>query len=148
MLYNRGVRLVRFAIVAAAVVVVSPSAASARSRSPLRACGQVVTRIPHTGALKDFNIDRVSARRVPCAQARGFVRTWGRLANQGKLGNGVAGKTRNSVLVYNQWGPAYHDNGYVCRSMALAGPGPVQRERVTCGGPAGLITFYEFGRSG
>jgi hypothetical protein len=44
----------------------------------------------------------VSARRLSCARGRRLDRTWGRLANEGKLDNGVAGKTRNGVLVYNQ----------------------------------------------
>jgi hypothetical protein len=47
-----------------------------------------------------FTVSRVSARRLSCAGARRFVRTWERLADHGKLSSRADGKVRNGVLVY------------------------------------------------
>jgi hypothetical protein len=108
----------------------------------------VQTRIPHTGSAKIFTVSQVSARRVSCARARGFVRTWHRASDHGKLPGAAAGKIKKGVLVYYRWGPPYRVSGFVCRSFATPGSGPVQHERVTCGSPAGLVTWRESGRFG
>ncbi|MGN6867289.1 MAG: hypothetical protein ACTHMY_02680 [Solirubrobacteraceae bacterium] len=142
-----GRRLAVLAVVATGCVVASP-AALARARPRARACGQVVLNIPGTGSVKISSVSRVSARRVPCARARRFVRLWHRLAAHGKLPNSVAGRMKNGVLVWYRWGRPYHAGDFVCRSLATPGPGPVQRELVTCGSPAGLVTWRESGRYG
>jgi hypothetical protein len=134
------------AVLAVGTIAAASPAAFARAR--IRACGEVQLRIPHTGTLKVFTVDRVSARRLSCARARGFVRAWNRAADHGKFGHAAAGKIRNGRLVYFRWGPVYRVSGFVCRSMAIQGPGPVQPERVTCGSPAGLVTWRESGRYG
>jgi hypothetical protein len=90
----------------------------------------------------------VSARRLSCGRARAFVRGWERAADHGKLPNAADGKVRNGVLVYYRWGRPYRVHGFICRSFATPGPGPVQHERVTCGSPAGLVTWLESGRFG
>jgi hypothetical protein len=132
----------------AIVAGVAPSPALARGRAPLRACGQVQTRVPHTGSVKIYAVDRVSARRVSCARARGFVRGWEHLADIGKLPNRAGGRVHKSVLVFNRWGRPYRVNGFVCRSLAFNGPGPIQPEIVNCGAPAGLVTWREGGYVG
>jgi hypothetical protein len=142
-----GRRLAVLAVVATGCVVTSP-AALARAHTRVRPCGQVQTRIPHTGSVKIFTVSRVSARRLSCARARGFVRTWERLADHGKLPNRADGVVTKGVLVYYRWGRPYRAAGFVCRSFATPGPGPVQHDRVTCGAPAGLVTWRESGRFG
>ena len=115
----------------------------------MRACGVLDTRVPHAATpLKLFTVNQVSARRLSCARARGFVRAWNRAADHGKFGHAAAGKIRNGRLVYYKWGPVYRVSGFVCRSMAIQGPGPLQPERVTCGSHAGLVTWRESGRYG
>jgi hypothetical protein len=66
----------------------------------------------------------------------------------GEVDIAAAGNIRNGQLVYDKWGPVYRVSGFVCRSMAIRGPGPVQPERVTCGSPAGLVTWRLSGRYG
>ena len=133
---------------AAALVNLGSTTAGARGRPPLRACGQVVTRLPKTGNLKVFAISQVSARRLSCARARGFVRAWERLGDTGKLPDAAGGKVKKGVLVYARWGRAYRVRGFVCRSMAIRAPGPVVPEIVNCGAHAGLVTWHESGRFG
>jgi len=135
------------AALAVGAFVASPTA-QARERARVRACGEVQTRIPHTANVKIFTVSRVSARRLSCARARGFVRTWEHLADHGKLPNRADGKVRNGVLVYYRWGRPYRAAGFVCRSFATPGPGPVQHELVSCGSPAGLVAWRESGRYG
>jgi hypothetical protein len=135
------------AVVAVGAAVPAPPAA-ARAGARIRACGQVDTRIPHTGAVKIFTVSRVSARRLSCARARGFVRTWERLGDHGKLPNAADGKIVDSTIVYDKWGRAYRVAGFVCRSLATQGSGPVQRELVNCGSQSGLVTWRESGRYG
>jgi hypothetical protein len=135
------------AVLAAGTLVGAP-AALARPTPRARACGVVQTRIPHTGSVKIFTVSQVSARRLSCRRARGFVGTWECLADHGKLPSRADGKVRNGVLVYYRWGRPYRAAGFVCRSFATPGPGPVQHERVTCGAPAGLVSWRESGRFG
>ena len=134
--------------VIALVALVLPSLALARPRAPVRACGQVQTRLPHTGSVKIFSVDQVRARRISCAGARRFVRGWEHLADTGKLPNRADGRVHKSVLVFNRWGRPYRVNGFICRSLAFDGPGPIQPAFVTCGAPTGLITWREGGRVG
>jgi hypothetical protein len=135
------------AVLAVGAFVAAP-AALARSRPRAHACGEVQTRIPHTGNVKIFTVSRVSARRLSCRRARRFVLTWEHLADHGKLPSRADGVVRNGVLVYYRWGRPYRAAGFVCRSFATPGPGPVQHERVTCGSPGGLVTWRESGRFG
>lgn len=125
-----------------------PSPAFARPRAPLRACGEVQTRLPHTGSVKIFSVDQVSARRVSCARARRFVRNWEHLADTGKLPNQADGRVHKGVLVFNRWGRPYRVNGFICRALAFNGTGPIQPAFQTCGSPTGLITWREGGRVG
>jgi hypothetical protein len=129
-------------------VIAGSPVAVARARPHVRACGRVHTREPNTGSVKIFAVSKVGAQRLSCTRARRLVRTWHSLCDEGKLPNRAAGKIRKSVLVYKRWGRPYRVRGFVCRSMAFAGRGPVERERVTCGAHAGLITWYESGRVG
>jgi hypothetical protein len=124
------------------VAIVGPAAASARKRPPIRSCGQIVFRVPHTGRQKYLYTESIAARRISCRQARAFLRRWQRL----KLPVRAVGRTRRSVLVWNRWGRPYRAGAFVCRSMAIPSalfePG-----RVTCGAPAGLVTWHETGHS-
>jgi len=132
----------------AAVMTAGSSAAFARATPPLSACGQITTRLPKTGPLKVWSDSAVNARRLSCARARDFVRTWERLADTGKLPSGAGGRVRKGVLVFNRWGRPYRVSAFVCRSLAYEGPGPVQPEFVTCGAPAGLVSWRETGHIG
>jgi len=132
----------------AVVMTVAPSGALASRRPASRSCGQVTTRLPKTGSLKVFAVDQVSARRLSCPAARAFVRTWEHLGNTGRLPNAAGGRTIRKVIVYNRWGRPYRLGGFVCRSMTLPGPGPVERVLVKCGSPSGLVTWRESGRFG
>ena len=131
-----------------ALVAATSSAALARNIPPLRACGQVTTRLPKTGTVKIWSDSKVSARRISCARARGFVRTWERLADEGKLPSAAGGRTNKGVLVFNRWSRPYRASGFVCRSLAFEGPGPVQPEFVSCGARIGLVTWRESGHFG
>lgn len=133
-------------VTVAAVMTTAPSAAGASHRPRMRACGQVATRIP--GPVRVLAIARVSVRHISCAKARGLARKWEREANDGKLPYGGNGKVNHGVLVYYRWGPPYHVAGYVCRSLDLPGPGPLQQQRTTCGSRAGLVTWHVSGRHG
>jgi hypothetical protein len=131
----------------AIVAVGGPTAASARSRPPLRSCGQIVFRVPHTGRQKFLYTESIDARRMSCKRARAFVRLYERLGGEGKLPNRASGKTRRSVLVFFQWTRPYRVSGFVCRSMALPNV-LVNAGRVTCGSPAGLVAWHETAHSG
>jgi len=135
-------------IVFAAAMTVGASGAFARSRPPLRACGHITTRLPKTGSVKIWSDSRVSARRVSCARARAFVRGWERFADEGKLPSAADGRDKKGVLVFNRWGRPYRVSGFVCRSLAFEGPGPVQPEFVTCGARSGVVSWRESGHIG
>jgi hypothetical protein len=131
----------------ALVAAVGSSAAFARGRPPIRSCGELVTRVPNTGSHKYLYVDRVDARRISCGHARAFFRGWERLGDENKLPQRATGRIHRSVLVWNKWGRPYRAGGFVCRSMALPGA-LLEPARVTCGSPAGLVTWHETRHSG
>ncbi len=61
------------------------------------------------------------------------MRTSERLADEGKPPDAAGGRTRNGVLVFKRWGRPYRLRGFVCRPMALGGPGPIEPELTDCG---------------
>ncbi|MGN6868683.1 MAG: hypothetical protein ACTHMY_09800 [Solirubrobacteraceae bacterium] len=130
----------------AIVAIVGPATANARTRPPIRSCGQIVFRVPHTGQQKFLYTESIDARRMSCGRARAFVRSYERLGDEGKLPDRASGKTHRSVLVFYQWTRPYRVSGFVCRSMALPNA-LVNAGRVTCGAPAGLVTWHETGHS-
>jgi hypothetical protein len=130
----------------AVVAIAEPAAAYARHRAPIRPCGQIVFRVPHTGQQRFLYTESISARRISCKRARAFVRSYERLGGEGKLPDRAGGKTRRSVLVFYEWTRPYRVSGFVCRSMALPNA-LVNAGRVTCGAPAGLVTWHETGHT-
>jgi hypothetical protein len=136
------------AIFAIAVAALGCAASALAHGGPsMRSCGQLAFTVPHTGAQKYTYVEGVEARRISCARARAFVRSYEHLGDEGKLPNRAGGKTRRSVLVFYQWTRPYRVNGFVCRSMALP-YALVNAGRVTCGAPSGLVTWHETAHSG
>ena len=133
-------------LILVAVSALGATTASARNAAPMRACGQIVFTVPHTGQHKYTYTEGVEARRISCARARAFVGAYERLGGEGKLPNRASGKTHRSVLVFYKWTRPYRVSGFVCRSMALPNA-LVNAGRVTCGAPAGLVTWHETGHS-
>ena len=133
--------------VVAVVAIAGPAGASARNRAPIRSCGQIVFTVPHTDATTVTYVESIDVRRISCRRARAFVRSYERLADEGKLPNRPSGKTRRSVLVFYEWTRPYRVNAFVCRAMALPNV-LVNAGRVTCGAPSGLVTWHETGHSG
>jgi hypothetical protein len=125
-------------------VLVGASAALARNQPPIRSCGQIVFRVPHTGHLNITYVQQVDARRLSCGRALAFVRAWTHLGDEGKLPDQAGGKSRRAVVVYYQWARPYRVSGFVCRSMAIPAV-RVEPGRVTCGARTGLVTWHETG---
>jgi hypothetical protein len=139
----------RYAVIGtvALLVIAASSPAFGRNSSPIRSCGQIVTQIPNTGSHKYSYTDQIDASRMPCRRARAFFHRWNRLGDENKLPQRATGRIHRSVLVWDKWGRPYRVGHFVCRSMAI--PSALfDPARVTCGSPAGLVTWHETGHSG